>query len=208
MHTVASSSIPTCRPHGCSCFTVLLRSRISSCALCPLLLHQRMPHSMTSKCGGASLLRNMSSALRSPSEQLGRWLAHGTEASPSHLSVDCGSTHQETLPFAHAVLASEHEVREAGLDAPPWHELTEEVKVDVDSESEPNQPPRGTSHNVGRAPSTPPNRSAGQHAAPPGKPLQGGKELPEPSGQPMRPRSLLLLWTSRGGFEQVCFYPI
>ena len=31
MHTV----VVTCRPHGCSCVAVLLRSRISSCALCP-----------------------------------------------------------------------------------------------------------------------------------------------------------------------------
>ena len=52
-------------------------------------------------------------------------------------------TRHEPLPFVHTVLACEREVREAGLDAPPWHELTEEVQVDVDSESEPNQKRRG-----------------------------------------------------------------
>ena len=39
MHAVACSSVfpqlVTCRPLGCSCFTMLPRSRISSCALCP-----------------------------------------------------------------------------------------------------------------------------------------------------------------------------
>ena len=50
-------------------------------------------------------------------------------------------TRHEPLPFVHAVLACEREVRVAGLDAPPpWHELTQEVLVDVDNESEPNQP--------------------------------------------------------------------
>ena len=34
-------------------------------------------------------------------------------------------------------------MRVAGLDAPPWHELTQKVQVDVDNESEPNQPRRG-----------------------------------------------------------------
>ena len=52
-------------------------------------------------------------------------------------------TRHEPLPFVHAVLACEREVRVAGLDAPPWHELTQEVLVDVDHESEPNQPRRG-----------------------------------------------------------------
>ena len=32
---------------------------------------------------------------------------------------------------------------QAGLDVPPWHELTQEVLVNVDNESEPNQPRRG-----------------------------------------------------------------
>ena len=62
----------------------------------------------------------------------------------SHLSVVVGAlTRHEPLPFVHAVLACERAVREAGLDAPPWHELTEEVQVEVDSESEPNQSCRG-----------------------------------------------------------------
>ena len=52
-------------------------------------------------------------------------------------------TRHEPLPFVHAVLACAREVRVAGLDAPPWHELTREVQVDVDNESEPNQPRRG-----------------------------------------------------------------
>ena len=52
-------------------------------------------------------------------------------------------TRHEPLPFVHAVLACEREVRVTGLDAPPWHELTQEVQVDVDNESEPNQPRRG-----------------------------------------------------------------
>ena len=34
-------------------------------------------------------------------------------------------------------------MRVAGLDAPPWHELTQEAQVDADSESEPNQPRHG-----------------------------------------------------------------
>ena len=50
MLTVACSNaflqLVTCRPLGCSCCTVLPRSRISSCALCPLLSLQRMPRSM------------------------------------------------------------------------------------------------------------------------------------------------------------------
>ena len=46
----------------------------------------------------------------------------------------------EPLPFVDAVLACEREVQEAGLDAPPWHELSEEVQVEVHGESEPNQP--------------------------------------------------------------------
>ena len=51
-------------------------------------------------------------------------------------------TRHEPLPFVHAVLACEREVRVAGLEAPPWHELTREVLVVVDNESEPNQPRR------------------------------------------------------------------
>ena len=54
-----------------------------------------------------------------------------------------GTLRHEPLPSVYAVLACAREVRVAGLDAPPWHELTLEVQVDVDSESEPNQPRRG-----------------------------------------------------------------
>ena len=52
-------------------------------------------------------------------------------------------TRHEPLPFVHEVLACEREVWVAGLDVPPWHELTQEVLVLVDNESEPNQPQRG-----------------------------------------------------------------
>ena len=39
-------------------------------------------------------------------------------------------TKHEPLPLVHAVLACEREVQVAGLDAPPWHTLTQEVLVD------------------------------------------------------------------------------
>ena len=64
-------------------------------------------------------------------------------ATLTSVSVVGALTRHEPLPFMHAVLVCEREVRVAGLDAPPWHELTQEVLVVVDNESKPNQPRRG-----------------------------------------------------------------
>ena len=65
--------------------------------------------------------------------------------------IDGALTRHEPLPFVHAVLACEREVQVAGLDVPPWHELTQKVQVDVHNESQPNQPRRGWQTKAGGA---------------------------------------------------------